>query len=62
MKIANSHESDFVNWHRWFAWLPVETKDGGWRWLEWVERREEASDEFSGIAHGYRLVKPEGGT
>jgi len=26
-------------WHRWFAWHPVETYDGGWQWLRFIERR-----------------------
>jgi hypothetical protein len=26
-------------WHRWFAWFPVETFDGGWKWLTFIERR-----------------------
>jgi hypothetical protein len=57
MKLANSHKP-LTTWARWFAWHPVETNDDGWRWLEWRERRETASDEFSGTAHEYRAVKP----
>jgi hypothetical protein len=57
MKLANSHKP-LTTWARWFAWHPVETNDDGWRWLEWLERRETASDEFSGTAHEYRAVKP----
>jgi len=26
-------------WHRWFAWHPVEVADHDCRWLEWVECR-----------------------
>lgn len=26
-------------WHRWFAWCPVDTFDGGYRWLSVVWRR-----------------------
>lgn len=28
-----------ADWHRWFAWRPVETVDRGWRWLRVVNRR-----------------------
>ena len=61
MKIANSTEYDYENWCPWFAWVPVETTEGGWRWLETLERRNVASDEFSGESHEYRLVKPKEG-
>ena len=59
MKIASSKVYDYENWRPCFAWLPVETDDG-WRWLEMVERRNVASDEFSGECHEYRLVRPGG--
>jgi hypothetical protein len=58
MKIANSTHYDNVTWRRWFAWLPVETNEHGWRWLEWVERRNVTGDEFSGECHEYRAVAP----
>lgn len=28
-----------ADWHRKFAWLPVDTYDHGWKWLCFVERR-----------------------
>lgn len=28
-----------ADWHRIFAWLPVDTYDQGWKWLRRVERR-----------------------
>jgi hypothetical protein len=28
-----------ADWHGWFAWKPVKTWDGRWRWLTIVERR-----------------------
>lgn len=28
-----------TDWWRWFAWYPIKTWDGRWRWLCWVERR-----------------------
>jgi hypothetical protein len=56
MKISSSKAYDYVNWSRWFAWVPVETNNGGWRWLETVERRNVAGDEFSGEAHEYRVA------
>lgn len=28
-----------TDWHRWFAWRPVETVDRGWRWLRPLWRR-----------------------
>jgi hypothetical protein len=27
------------DWHRWYAWRPVETEDGTVIWLEMVERQ-----------------------
>ncbi len=27
------------DWHRWFAWRPVDTADRGWRWMRLVWRR-----------------------
>ena len=27
------------DWHRWFAWRPVDTVDRGWRWLRSVNCR-----------------------
>lgn len=27
------------DWHRVFAWLPIDTVDRGWVWLRFVERR-----------------------
>jgi hypothetical protein len=29
-----------IDWHHWFAWLPVVTEDGEWCWLVWVWRRK----------------------
>jgi len=26
-------------WHKWFAWFPLQMPDGTWVWLERVERR-----------------------
>lgn len=28
-----------ADWHRKFAWYPVNTDDQGWKWLCYVERR-----------------------
>lgn len=27
------------NWHRWFAWRPVQVGENDCRWLEYVERK-----------------------
>lgn len=34
-----------AEWRRWFAWHPVEIKDGHFIWLEYVERRGETDME-----------------
>lgn len=34
------------DWHRWFAWRPVETVDRGWRWLCVVNRRRIYKHQF----------------
>lgn len=31
--------SPVADWHRWFAWLPVDTYDHGWKWLRFIYRR-----------------------
>lgn len=30
-----------IQWHKWFAWYPVQIGDNDCRWLETVERRSE---------------------
>lgn len=41
-------------WHRWFAWYPVQVGDGTTTaWLMTVERK------FWGDTHGYRLPQEE---
>jgi hypothetical protein len=30
---------DLTRWHFWWAWRPVQLKDGRWAWLERVGRR-----------------------
>ena len=30
-------------WHRWFAWYPIEITEHDCRWLEWVMRKGEYS-------------------
>ena len=38
------HLDHHTNWHRWFAWRPVEftygSETGRVAWLEWVERKQ----------------------
>lgn len=34
-------QRDLTQWHRWFAWRPVEVAPGDWRWLEFVRRAGE---------------------
>lgn len=42
--VKNQKEKDdakiraLSEWHRWFAWRPVNLKEGDWRWLEYVAR------------------------
>jgi len=33
-----------TQWHKVFAWRPIEVEYGDCRWLEWVERRNRRSD------------------
>lgn len=40
-----------VDWHRWFAWYPVYCEDSRFRWLETVERKVWACDEFWGYTY-----------
>lgn len=35
-----------ADWHRVFAWLPIDTYDQGWKWLCVVERRRIHKREF----------------
>jgi hypothetical protein len=32
---------DEWQWHKWFAWFPVEDRSGKYHWLKYVERRKE---------------------
>lgn len=34
------------DWHRWFAWHPVQTDTGDWCWLRHCERRLMAKPMF----------------
>jgi len=36
----------------WFAWFPVELKDGRWAWLEYLEREPFSSWGGSGYYYG----------
>ena len=27
------------NWHRWYAWFPIQVGNHDCRWLEWIERK-----------------------
>ena len=40
-------------WHRVFAWLPVEVKPGKWLWLEWYARKMADSYDFDGGTFWY---------
>lgn len=33
-------------WYKWFAWKPVKTWDGKWKWLVIVERRLQQMHEY----------------
>jgi len=60
--IIGSDKASIVDWTPWFAWHPVRTTDGKWRWLEMVERIYYLSGKlslddyrkFGGINFGYR--------
>ena len=39
MKWKPSESFDYTQWHRWFAWHPVELVDKRVAWLEYVERK-----------------------
>lgn len=39
--------------HRWFAWLPVDTEDRGWRWLRFLWRKGKTAPTILGHG-GYR--------
>lgn len=58
--------SPVADWHRWFAWHPVETVDRGWRWLRPVWRRRiEKHDYLYGGAdrwfqHAVAVGRPQG--
>lgn len=43
------------NWHKWFAWFPVNIGDDKMLWWERVERRKQANREF--IYWEYKLIK-----
>lgn len=45
-----------TEWHRWFAWFPIEYQGDAY-WLCWVERRYDERLEgyiYSGGCNGYR--------
>lgn len=43
-------------WFRIFAWMPVNTIDGGWRWLRYVYRRRCTEEPYwPGLYWQYRL-------
>ena len=37
-------------WHKWFAWFPVQMPDGTWVWLEHVERRRVDRPAYLGLS------------
>jgi len=42
-----------LGWERWFAWFPVITINGKWKWLSFIERK------ITGFSHptdGWRVV------
>lgn len=39
-------------WHRWWAWHPVQLENGEWVWLEYVERRWEEVHKGWSVAPG----------
>lgn len=40
------------DWHKWFAWHPVQLPTG-WAWLRTVERRRISVEVWTPIAFGY---------
>jgi hypothetical protein len=59
----NTRSTDLFEWHRWFAWYPVqlirEYNVGEihtrWAWFEWVEKRWRGS--WGGIYTEYREIR-----
>lgn len=43
---AQSFVDPVADWHRWFAWRPVETADRGRQWLRMVNRRRIQKHHF----------------
>lgn len=43
----------------WFAWRPVQLKDGRWCWLQWVEYKWDSG--WGGCWYDYTLPKNESG-
>jgi hypothetical protein len=48
--VAQEGQALTAQWHRWFAWRPVELVNGRFAWLRWLERRVGSL----GISHEYR--------
>jgi hypothetical protein len=58
---------DRMQWHKWFAWYPIETLGHHWAWLKVVERRwnwdlnywGDAGSGYSGTDGGweYKLLE-----
>lgn len=45
-----------ADWHRKFAWWPVDTYDQGWKWLCHVERRRIQKHDYldGGVDHWWQ--------
>lgn len=55
MRWKKAKAGDVKEWHRWFAWFPVEVEEGEVAWLEWVCRRGYFTEDFNWI-YAYHLM------
>ncbi len=39
VKVGDKRELAVLEWHRWYAWRPIQTRDGQRVWLRWLWRR-----------------------
>lgn len=57
MKWKVSPPFNYKEWHRWFAWHPVELQDYHWTWLEVVERKLDGYSIDYVSCWSYREIK-----
>lgn len=50
-QITEDHKDrteQLANWHNWFAWYPVDLKDGRFVWLQTIERKHKYWPSYMG--------------